>query len=119
MEFFVKRREFDPVVDAAALESVMNFAGPVGCDDDDGGMSGGECAELGDGDLPVGQELEEKTFKFLVGAVELVNEEDGRAVGMIFDGLKERSLEQKFFGKDILARRFFRTALGFEEADFQ
>ena len=75
---FWARRVVDPVVEAAALERVVDLAGPVRGEDDARRRLGLDRADLGDGDLEVGQDLEEVGLELLVGPVDLVDQEDRR-----------------------------------------
>jgi hypothetical protein len=72
----------DPVVEAAAFQGVMHLARAVGGEDDDRGLGGADRAELGDGDLEVGEGFEQEGLERLVGAVKLVDQKDGRAAGL-------------------------------------
>ena len=76
------------MVNAAPLERVVDFAGAVGGDNDDGFVFGGEGAKFGDGDLVVGEEFEEEAFKLFVGTVEFVYEEDGGLAVTVVEGLE-------------------------------
>ena len=71
-------RVLDPVVQAAPLEGVVDVAGAVGGDDDQRRLDGPEGAELGDGHRVLRQELEEEGLELVVGAVDLVDEQDRR-----------------------------------------
>src|SRR5579859_169127 len=71
----------DPVVEAAPLQRVMDLAGAVGGDDDEGRPLGGDRAELGDRDLEIAQQLEQEGLELLVGAVDLVDQSEERRVG--------------------------------------
>ena len=69
----------DPVVEAAALQRVVDLAGAVGGDDDDRRLGGLDRAEFGDRHLEVGQDFQQERLEGLVGAVEFVDQEDRRA----------------------------------------
>ncbi len=71
-------RVVDPVVEAPTLERVVDLAGPVRGEDDARRRLGPDRADLGDGDLEVGQDLEEIGLELLVGPVDLIDEEDRR-----------------------------------------
>src|SRR3954451_7061924 len=70
-------RVVHPVIETAALHRIVDLARAVGSDDHDRWLVGLERAELGDRDLPVGQHFEEVRLEWLVGAVELIDQQDG------------------------------------------
>ncbi len=53
-----------------------------------GGVAAPDRADLRDGDLEVGQDLEEIRLEFLVGAVDLVDEQDRRHALGCLEGLE-------------------------------
>ena len=55
-------------------------------------------AEFGNRDLEVGQEFEQEGLEFLVGAVDLVDQQNRR--GLAPDGRQQRPLEQIVLGED-------------------
>jgi hypothetical protein len=69
----------DPVIEAAPLQRVMDLAGAVGGDDDDRRLGGLDRAEFGDRHLEIRQNFEQERLECLVGAVELVDQQDRRA----------------------------------------
>jgi hypothetical protein len=78
-QFFLERRVLNPLIKAPALERVMNLARAIGCEDDQWRLKGPHGPELGNGDLEFREQLEEEPFELLVGAIDLVDEQDGRA----------------------------------------
>ena len=70
----VKPWVFDPVVQAAPLESVVYVACAVGGEHHKRGTVSREHAHFGDGDLEVAQDLEQIRFELVIGAVNLVDE---------------------------------------------
>ena len=72
----------DPVIEAAALQRVVDLARAVGGDDDDRRLRRLDRAELGNRHLEVGQHFQQVGLERLVGAVELVDQQDRRAFGM-------------------------------------
>src|SRR5690606_32573014 len=105
-EFLLEGREVDPVIEAASFQRVVNFPRAVRRQDDDRDVLGANGAELGNGDLEVGQELEQEGFELLVGPVNLVDQENRRLVVGSINRLQERTLQQEIFRKDILAGFF-------------
>src|SRR6185312_14776634 len=88
------RRVVDPVVQAAALQRVVELAGAVRGEDDERTLLGADrLAELGDRHLEVRQELEQERLELVVGAVDLVDEQDDRAV--VLDRLEQRPAQQE------------------------
>ncbi|NCL74288.1 hypothetical protein AIIKEEIJ_01731 [Rhodococcus sp. YH1] len=85
----------DVVVQAAALEGGREFAGVVGGQDHPRRGPGCEGAHLGNGDLPLGEDLEQQRLHGLLGAVHLVDEEHHRFRG-------EDRLEQGAHGEELL-----------------
>ena len=64
------------MVQAAALEGVVDLARPVRGEDDPRRLVGLDRADLGDRDLEVREDLEQVRLELLVGAVDLVDEQD-------------------------------------------
>ena len=89
-----QRRVVDPVVEAAALERVVQVARAVRGEDHDRRVRGPEGAELGDRDGRLGEQLEQERLELLVGAVDLVDEEHGRARARVLERLQERPLRR-------------------------
>ena len=108
----------DPVIEAAPLQRVVDFAGAVGGDDDDRRRRGADRAELGDGHLVVGEDLEEIGLERLVGAVELVDEEHRRSGRIRVERLEQRPADQEALGEDVGDQRLaVHVAGGFRGAD--
>jgi hypothetical protein len=108
----------DPVVEAAALQRIVNFAGAVRGDDDDRRMGRLHGAELGDGDLVVGQRLEEKRLEGLVGAIELIDQQHRSAVGIGLERLQQRPLDQEVLREHVVGKPVaVDMALGLGEPD--
>jgi hypothetical protein len=81
------------VVQAATLERVGQLAGPVRGEHDHRRPLGPDRAELGDRDLEVAEQLEQEGLELVVGAVDLVDEQD-RAVAEL-QRAQQRSGEQE------------------------
>ena len=65
-------------------------------------MLGADGADLGDGDLEVGEQLEQERLELVVGPVDLVDEEHGPVAGP--DGLEQRPLEQELRPEQLVDR---------------
>ena len=74
------------MVDAAALQGVVQVAGPVGRQDDDRALVRPDGADLGNRHAPFREELEEKGFELVVGPVDLIDEKHRRAGPGVVDG---------------------------------
>ena len=92
LELALDRRVVDPVVEAAPLQRVVDLARAVAGDDDDRRRCRADRAELGDRQLVLGQHLEQEGVEGLVGAVELVDEQDRRL--LLRQRLQQRSFDQ-------------------------
>ena len=91
----LERRVLDPVVQAPSLEGVVDVAGAVAREHDEGWRVGAEHADLGNGDLPVGQHLEEVGLELVVGAVDLVDEQHGRDGRTRLDRAQQRPADEE------------------------
>ena len=85
--------EVDPVVEAAALERIVELSGAVRGNDYRGRLIGGDRPELGHGHGVVGEDLEQEGLELVVSAVELVDQEHGSGAGA--DCAQQRPLEQE------------------------
>ncbi|CAD5374266.1 hypothetical protein RA210_U50218 [Rubrivivax sp. A210] len=85
-----------PVVEAAALERVVDFACAVAGDQRDGRRAGLDGAQLGHGDLVLSQHLEQEGIEGLVGAVELVDQQHRPPA--LAQRLQQRPLDQHLAG---------------------
>src|SRR5919199_3784317 len=94
----VARRVVDPVVQAAALQRVVQLAGAVRGQDDDRPLTRADrLAELGDRHLEVGEDLEQEGLELVVGAVDLVDEQDDRPV--VLERLEQRAPQEEAAGE--------------------
>jgi hypothetical protein len=87
LDLAIDRRVPDPVEEGAPLERVVELPGSVGREDDGGPSSCPHGSELRDRDLEVRQDLQEERLELLVRAVDLVDEQHDRVVGV--DRLEE------------------------------
>src|SRR5271155_1913802 len=85
------------VVEAAAAQRVGEFAGCVRGQDHARDRERPYDAELGNRDLEVRQQLEQERLEFLVGAVDLVDQQHRRRLAP--DGAEQRPLEQVILGE--------------------
>ncbi len=82
------------MIEAAALQRVVDLARAVRGDDHDRRLGGPDGAELRHRHLEVGQHLEQEGLEGLVGAVELVDEQDRRAALVGLKRLQKRALDE-------------------------
>ena len=66
-------------------------------------MSRLECAQLRDGDLVVAQQFQQKSLKFFVRPVQLVNQQHRRPVASLVDGFQQGPLDQKLLTEQVNA----------------
>ena len=96
----------------------MDFAGAVGGDDHDRRRRRLDDAELGDGDLKVGQHFEQIGLKSFVGAVDLVDQQHRRAAVARLQRLQQRAADEIALGEDVVLDAVaVLLAGGFGEAD--
>ena len=69
----------DPVIDAAAPQRLVQFARAVRGEDHDRALGRAQRAALGNRDLEVGEEFEQERLEFVVGAVDLVDQQHRRS----------------------------------------
>ena len=69
----------DPVIEAAALQSIVNFAGSIRRQDHHWRLGSLDGAELRNRYLEIGEQLQQESFELIVCAVDLVDEQNGNA----------------------------------------
>ncbi len=75
-------------------------------------------AQFGDGDLKIGQCFEQKCLKWGVSAVQLVDEQNGRALLIRLHSLQQRAFNQVVIAKKLsLQRVAIRAACSFGSAN--
>ena len=107
------------MVQAPALQRVVHVARAVRRDHHDRRFLGAERAELGDGDREVGEDLEQERLELVVGAVDLVDEQDRRRghaerLRLVRDRPQQGTLHEEALGvelvlDDLLPLRFDRA----------
>jgi hypothetical protein len=78
----------------------VQLAGAVGGHDDEWASLGLHGSQLGDGDLEVREELEQEGLELVVGAVDLVDQQDDRA--LVQQRLEQRPAQQEALGVERL-----------------
>ena len=95
LHLLLEVRVVNPVVQAATLQGVVDFPGAVGGDDYHRRVGGPVGAQFGNGYLEVGQQLQQEPLKLLIGPVQLVDEQNRRALPAFVDGLEQGRLMRK------------------------
>jgi hypothetical protein len=91
-QLLVEARVVDPLIEAAALERVVHVARAVGGQDDQRRRCCAHGAQLGNRHLELREQLEQVALELLVGTIDLVDQQDGRARPGRVDGLQQRPL---------------------------
>ena len=86
------------MVEAAALQRVVQLARAVRGDDDERVAARLDRAQLRDRDLEVGEELEQEGLELVVGAVDLVDQEHHRR--LLLERVEQRALEQELAAEE-------------------
>ncbi len=90
------------MIEAAALERVVNFAGAVRRDHHDRRLRGLDRTELWDRDLKVGEHLQKECLEGFVGAVEFVDQQHRRPGRIGLERLQQRSLDQEALREHVM-----------------
>jgi hypothetical protein len=98
------RRVVDPVIQAAALHGVVDLARAVRRHDHDRRFWRLDGAQLGDGDLEVGQDFEQVRLERFVGAIEFVDQQHRRLPGFTLQGLQQSAADEEGLGIDVLRK---------------
>src|SRR5271165_5316958 len=102
----------DPVVQAPALERVVQVPGPVRGQHGDRGQLGLLGTEFGDGDRRLGQQLEQEGLELVVGPVNLVDEQDRGPGTRVQQGGEQRPRQQVLLGEQVLVPDVLASRLG-------
>ena len=90
------------MIEAPALERVVHLAGAVGGDQNDRRLRRLDGAELGHGDLEIGQHFQQERLEGLVGAVDLVDQQHRRTGRVRLERLQQGPLDQEAFGEHVV-----------------
>ena len=99
LDLALGRRVVDPVVQAAALDRVVQVARAVGGEHDDRRVRGPDRAELRDRHRRLGEQLEQERLEVVVGAVDLVDQQHRRPRPGVLERAQQRPADQ------VVARR--------------
>ena len=102
LDLALDRRVPDPLEERAALQRIVQLARAVGRENHRRAASRPDRAELGNGDLEVGEHLEQERLELLVGAVDLVDQEHDRVVRV--DRLEQRAADQELLAEELVLR---------------
>src|SRR5580704_4989476 len=102
----------DPVVQAPALERVVQVPGPVRGQHGDRGQLGLLGAEFGDRDRRLGQQLEQEGLELVVGPVNLVDEQDRGPGTRVQQGGEQGPRQQVLLGEQVLVPDVLASRLG-------
>ena len=91
----------DPVVEAPALQGVVDVAGAVRGEHHERRPARPVQADLGDGDLVVGEHLEQVGLELVVGAVDLVDQQHRRRPLDRLDRPEQGPLDQESFAVEL------------------
>ena len=94
----------NPLIQAAPLQRIVDFARAVRGQDHERRMRGANGAELRDRDLEFRQQLEQVAFELLIGAIDLVDQQHRRARARRIDRLQQRPLDQEGVAVELLPR---------------
>ena len=84
----------DPVVEASALQRVVQVPGAIRGEHGDRRDRGAYRADLRDGDRPLGQQFQQERLEMLVGAVDLVDQQDRRQRARVLHRAQQRPLDE-------------------------
>jgi hypothetical protein len=100
------------VVEAAALERVVQVARAVGGQHDGGRVRRADGAELGDRHRRLGEQLEQEGLEVVVGAVELVDEQHGRERSRVRERLQQGPSQEVLLGEQVVLAQVVAAGLG-------
>src|SRR5487761_346877 len=101
LDLFLEVRIVDPVIKAPALQGIVHLAGPVGGDDHERRLLRLDGSDLRDRHLEVRQQFQQEGLELLVGAVDLVDEQDRRRGVVVVDGVQQRPPQEELRAEDL------------------
>src|SRR5579872_3044403 len=104
LDLLLEVRVVDPVVEAAALQRVVNLARAVRRDDHERRLARLDGAQLGNRNLEVGEQLEEERLELFVGAVDLVDQQHRCDRVVVVDRSEQRSAKEELRREDLALR---------------
>ena len=94
-------RVVDPVVQAAPSQSVVQIAAAVGGEHRDRRPLGDERPQFGHRDRRLAQELQQQRLEFVVGTVDLVDQQHRGSRAAVSDALQDRAVDKIFLGVQV------------------
>src|SRR5690606_28758128 len=82
-------------------------------------LFGTDGPDLRDGDLEVREDLQQECLEFLVGAIDLVDQQYRRTLRVMLDRLQQGTLEQELVAEDVAADVFAVDAACLLQADLE
>ena len=110
-------RVLDPVVQAAALDRVVQVARAVRGEHDDRRMRRADRADLRDRHRRVGEQLEQERLEVVVGAVDLVDQQHGRPRPRVLERAQQRPPDQVVGAEQVLLAQLGVALVGQPDAD--
>ena len=105
------------MVQAAALDGVVEVAGAVGGEDDDRRVRRGDRAELGDRHARLREQLEQERLEVVVGAVDLVDQQHRRPRAGMLERAQERPPDQVVGAEQVLLAQRRAARVGEPDAE--
>jgi hypothetical protein len=90
------------VVDAAPAQGVVELARAVRGEDHERALGGPDRPDLGDRHLEVGEELEQERLELVVGAVDLVDEQDRCNRVVVLDRVQQRPAQHELAAEHVV-----------------
>ena len=98
----------------------MDLTGAIRCQDDEWRRGRPQRSKLWNRDLELGQQFQKESLEFFVGAIDFINEQDGRPGAPRIDGLEQRPLNQERFAVEFAVRaRAIERVRGIENPQLQ
>ena len=120
LDLALERGVPDPVVEAAALESVVQLAGAVRGEDHQRPPLGPDRPDLGDRDLEVREQLQQEGLELVVGAVDLVDQQHRRLRVVVVDRVQQRPALEELRAEQLVQALLAAAGLGgLERADVE
>ncbi|ANK72489.1 hypothetical protein FA04_07550 [Ensifer adhaerens] len=108
------------MIEAAALQCVMDLAGAIGGDDDNRRFVRPDRTKFRNCHLEIGQNFQQERLEGFICPVELVDQENGRTSRIGGNGLQNRAADQETFGEDVAFDPLAVDLAGcFRQADFE
>src|SRR6185436_10346485 len=101
---FLERGVLNPLVQTASFEGVVYFTCAVRREDDQRRLTRPKRSQFWNRDLEFGEQFQQKPFELLVGAIDLVDEQDGGPRARGIDRLQEWPLDEERVAVELVMR---------------